>query len=202
MPPFDDGTEMMELGNLASPSRETRRINKKHDNSQKTEPSISQRPLMTKKEGMAQIESWCQQSSGMKLAERRAFISQRMDKLEEEYSIPTDLPPFLLPYFNPDTMKVDRVTEHLCKEGQILKSDICTPVRDETYVSYYANIIFFWLCIYRDPRKGLYVVGRNFFLLLLNSSAWPCLGPDGQTFPGISVQVTDLTHLVCHKVIF
>ena len=30
---------------------------------------------------------------------------------------------------------------------------------------------------YRGPRNGLYVVGRNFFLLLLNCSAWPCLGP-------------------------
>ena len=30
---------------------------------------------------------------------------------------------------------------------------------------------------YRDRLKGLYVVARNFFLLLLNFSAWPCLGP-------------------------
>ena len=30
---------------------------------------------------------------------------------------------------------------------------------------------------YRGPGKGLYVVGRNFFLLLLNFSALPCLGP-------------------------
>ena len=28
---------------------------------------------------------------------------------------------------------------------------------------------------YRDRLKGLYVVARNFFLLLLNFSAWPCL---------------------------
>ena len=28
---------------------------------------------------------------------------------------------------------------------------------------------------YRDRLKGLYVVARNFFLLLLNISAWPCL---------------------------
>ena len=27
------------------------------------------------------------------------------------------------------------------------------------------------------PRKSLYVVARNFFLLLLNCPAWPCLGP-------------------------
>ena len=32
--------------------------------------------------------------------------------------------------------------------------------------------------VYRGGNKGLYVVARNFFLLLLNcSSAWPCLGP-------------------------
>ena len=31
--------------------------------------------------------------------------------------------------------------------------------------------------IYREINKGLYVVARNFFLLLLNCSAWPCLGP-------------------------
>ena len=29
--------------------------------------------------------------------------------------------------------------------------------------------------IYRDRLKGMYVVARNFFLLLLNFSAWPCL---------------------------
>ena len=28
---------------------------------------------------------------------------------------------------------------------------------------------------YRDRLKGLYVVARNFFMLLLNCSAWPCL---------------------------
>ena len=31
--------------------------------------------------------------------------------------------------------------------------------------------------VYRAPGKCLYVVARNFFLLLLNSSDWPCLGP-------------------------
>ena len=30
---------------------------------------------------------------------------------------------------------------------------------------------------YRAPGKCLYVVERNFFLLLLNFFAWPCLGP-------------------------
>ena len=30
--------------------------------------------------------------------------------------------------------------------------------------------------LYRDRLKGLYMVARNFFLLLLNCSAWPCLG--------------------------
>ena len=29
--------------------------------------------------------------------------------------------------------------------------------------------------IYRGGNKGLYVVARNFFPLLLNCSAWPCL---------------------------
>ena len=33
------------------------------------------------------------------------------------------------------------------------------------------------LQLYRGVNKGLYVVARNFFLLLLNCSAWPCLGP-------------------------
>ena len=33
---------------------------------------------------------------------------------------------------------------------------------------------FCWT-IYRARNKGLYVVARNFFLLLLNCSAWPCL---------------------------
>ena len=31
--------------------------------------------------------------------------------------------------------------------------------------------------VYIGGNKGLYVVARNFFLLLLNCSAWPCLGP-------------------------
>ena len=30
---------------------------------------------------------------------------------------------------------------------------------------------------YRGENKGLYVVARNVFLLLLVCSAWPCLGP-------------------------
>ena len=30
---------------------------------------------------------------------------------------------------------------------------------------------------YREVSKGLYVHARNFFLLLLKCSAWPCLGP-------------------------
>ena len=33
---------------------------------------------------------------------------------------------------------------------------------------------------HREVNKGLYVVARNFFLLLLNCSAWPCLGPAWQ----------------------
>ena len=32
-------------------------------------------------------------------------------------------------------------------------------------------------CSYRAEKKSWYVVARNFFLLLLNCSAWPCLGP-------------------------
>ena len=31
--------------------------------------------------------------------------------------------------------------------------------------------------VYREVNKGLYVVARNVFLLLLNCSAWPCLVP-------------------------
>ena len=31
--------------------------------------------------------------------------------------------------------------------------------------------------MYREVNKGLYVVAGNFFLLLLNCSAWLCLGP-------------------------
>ena len=31
--------------------------------------------------------------------------------------------------------------------------------------------------VYRDRLKGLYVVARSLFLLLLSCSAWPCLGP-------------------------
>ena len=33
------------------------------------------------------------------------------------------------------------------------------------------------LQVYREVNKGLYVVARNFFLLLLNCSAWLFLGP-------------------------
>ena len=32
------------------------------------------------------------------------------------------------------------------------------------------------VALYRGGNKGLYVVARNFFLVLLNFSAWPCLG--------------------------
>ena len=39
------------------------------------------------------------------------------------------------------------------------------------------EIIFFYgNVIYRGPGKGLYVVGRKYFLLLLNYSALPFLG--------------------------
>ena len=45
--------------------------------------------------------------------------------------------------------------------------------------------LFSHICTYRTEKKFWYVVARNFFLLLLNFSAWPCLGPaeqDLQTF--------------------
>ena len=45
--------------------------------------------------------------------------------------------------------------------------------------------------VYRDRLKGLYVVVRSLFLLLLNCSARPCLGPawqDLQTSYGSSVE--------------
>ena len=32
------------------------------------------------------------------------------------------------------------------------------------------------LLVYRAEKKSWYVVARNFFLVLLNFSAWPCLG--------------------------
>ena len=38
-------------------------------------------------------------------------------------------------------------------------------------------IICFMYCMYRAEKKSWYVVARNFYLLLLNCSAWPCLGP-------------------------
>ena len=46
-----------------------------------------------------------------------------------------------------------------------------------------AWVLLIWICkelissLYRDEQKGLYVVARILFLLLLNYSAWPCLGP-------------------------
>ena len=33
------------------------------------------------------------------------------------------------------------------------------------------------ILVYRAEKKFWYMVARNFFLLLLNFSAWPCLGP-------------------------
>ena len=40
----------------------------------------------------------------------------------------------------------------------------------------YKTHIPFSSALYRGENKGLYGVARNFFLLLLNCSAWPCLG--------------------------
>ena len=34
-----------------------------------------------------------------------------------------------------------------------------------------------WAMSHRPRKKGLYVVGSKYFLLLLKTSAWPCLGP-------------------------
>ena len=47
---------------------------------------------------------------------------------------------------------------------------------------------------YRGSLKGVYVVARIFFLLLLNCSAWPCLGPAQQDlhtylFPSVFVSI-------------
>ena len=42
-------------------------------------------------------------------------------------------------------------------------------------VDFKLNLAF--LVLYRAPGKSLYMVARYFFLLLLNCSAWPCLGP-------------------------
>ena len=38
------------------------------------------------------------------------------------------------------------------------------------------SIILFFMGNYRAEKKSWYVVARNLFLLLLNFSAWPCLG--------------------------
>ena len=39
------------------------------------------------------------------------------------------------------------------------------------------NLLSVRLGVYRGGNKGLYVVARSYFLLLLNSSAWSCMGP-------------------------
>ena len=41
--------------------------------------------------------------------------------------------------------------------------------------------------MYRDEIYSLYVVGWNFFLLLHNCSAWPCLGPAEQDLKRINL---------------
>ena len=44
-----------------------------------------------------------------------------------------------------------------------------------TYPSTFLTYLY-WVQEYRAEKKSWYVVARNFFLLLLNFSAWPCLG--------------------------
>ena len=51
--------------------------------------------------------------------------------------------------------------------SRITDPAICHPVAVQTVVG-----PFYWVRL-----KGSYVVARIFFLLLLNYSAWPCLGP-------------------------
>ena len=137
MPDFDE-TLNDTLDNLTSPPRKTGRVDLDDNESQKTESSLNDasrpRPVMTRKEGMLQLEKWCRDSPKMATSEeKRLSISQKLDKLLRDNDIQAALPPFLMPYYNEDSMSVDRVTQHLCKEGKILKHDICTPVRDNTY---------------------------------------------------------------------
>ena len=62
-------------------------------------------------------------------------------------------------------------TRHLLKSWDFTKCRKCLSYREQVTVARMQP------SLYRDRLKGLYVVGRNFFLLLLDFSAWPCLGP-------------------------
>ena len=55
--------------------------------------------------------------------------------------------------------------------------DYCDSVT-RSLLSEVNNISFYlYTCVYRAPGKCLYVVARCLLMVLLNSSAWPCLSP-------------------------
>ena len=64
---------------------------------------------------------------------------------------------------------------------EMIGQDFVNETRKKRHKWY--DLIAFWQvgvafsAIYRAPKKCMYVVARNFFLLLLTCSAWPCLGP-------------------------
>ena len=64
--------------------------------------------------------------------------------------------------------------------------------------------------MYRGGNKCLYVVAINFFLLLLNFSSWPCLGPAAglllnkicKDFSQLCMSVHELVHLTRMELLF
>ena len=69
--------------------------------------------------------------------------------------------------------KSDRPGASFCTNFQLIAQSLSFSLRALNL----ASEIVFIFGAYRGENKGLYVVARNFFLLLLNCSAWPCLGP-------------------------
>ena len=64
----------------------------------------------------------------------------------------------------------EQVSELDQKQTKYFRARIAKEVAKHVVVKRLANK-------YREVNKGLYVVARHFFLILLNCSAWLCLGP-------------------------
>ena len=82
------------------------------------------------------------------------------------------------------------------QETRLVQFHVRNIFYETSQVHYLENARCTLVCtLQREVNKGLYVVAINFFLLLLNCSAWPCLGPaqqNKQTFIFPFVHIKEL----------
>ena len=76
--------------------------------------------------------------------EAQAYVSSRLQTLLDDNDFPTEPAPFVSTSFDPQTMKIDRVTEYLCEAGGIqLNSKVVKPVYVSLEDNFFVSLSLF-----------------------------------------------------------